>query len=241
MLSLLALDSSTEILVVALSHAGGVSFHEGEGGAKSSELMLPQAQSLLDGAGLGLAQLDAIAFAAGPGAFTGLRTACAVAQGLAFGAGKPVLAVDSLQLLAEDFRLHQPAPLQAAQAVWVVVDARMDEIYAAAYVWQADRWQPLQAPALFGIEALLQRWRQQPPAAVVGNALAAFPALGEALAESACLLQPASHSRARALLSLARQGWDQGLQLDAAQAMPVYVRDKVALTTEERLAARTSS
>lgn len=241
MSSLLALDSSSEILVVALVHAGGVFCHEGEGGPKASERMLPQAQALLGQAGLTLAQLDAIAFAAGPGAFTGLRTACAVAQGLAFGAGKPVLALDSLQLLAEDFRLQQAAALRPDQLLWVTVDARMDEIYAAAYTWQGERWQTVQVPALFSVDSLLQCWAQYPPAAVAGNALDAFAALTQALAVSSCPQQAASRSRAQALLSLARQAWDQGLQLDAAQAMPVYVRDKVALTTEERLVARAST
>ena len=98
--------------------------------------------ALLAEAGCTLAELDAIAFGCGPGAFTGLRTACSVAQGLAFGAGKPVLAVDSLMLVAHDARSQH-----AADEVWVAMDARMDEIYAAAYRWLGTRWAVLSTPA----------------------------------------------------------------------------------------------
>ena len=92
---LLALDTSTDTLALALSSPGGIHLHEGEAGAKSSARLVPELMQLLAGAGLGLPQVDAIAFGRGPGAFTGLRTACAVAQGLAYGAGKPVLSLDS--------------------------------------------------------------------------------------------------------------------------------------------------
>src|SRR5262245_47658224 len=117
---------------------------------------------MLDEAGCTLRQLDAIAFGRGPGAFTGLRAACAVAPGLAFGAGKPVLSLDSLMLVAQD------AP--CAQC-WVAMDARMDEIYAAHYRFDGARWHTLSAPALYTLEALNAQWRAAPPAAVAGSAL----------------------------------------------------------------------
>ncbi|HLO93337.1 MAG TPA: tRNA (adenosine(37)-N6)-threonylcarbamoyltransferase complex dimerization subunit type 1 TsaB [Burkholderiaceae bacterium] len=234
---LLALDSSTETLVVAVSREAELLTHESEGGARASEQMVPQAMALLAQAGLGLDQLDAIAFAAGPGAFTGLRTACAVAQGLAFGASKPVMAIDSLMLVAEDLRLQQPEA-RLAGPCWVLMDARMNEIYAAAYLWRGDHWDTLRPPALHDLPAVTAALRDLPPQAVAGNALEVFarelaPLLPASLPQAA---RP--RSRAAALASLARQGWAAGRAVDAAEAMPVYVRDKVAQTTAERLAAK---
>ena len=225
---LLALDSSTDKLAVALSGPAGLTLYEGAGGAQASERLLPEIQRLLSEQGLALQDLDAIAFGRGPGAFTGLRTACAVTQGLAMGANKPVLALDSLMLVAEDARQQSPdfnGPL------WVAMDARMDEIYAAAYEFRDGQWQTLQPPALYAPAALVQRWGA--PGAVAGSALNVFVAhLGEP-----ALSWPQEASRARALAALAEQAWARGELLDAAEAQPLYVRDKVAFTTAERLAA----
>jgi tRNA threonylcarbamoyladenosine biosynthesis protein TsaB len=234
---LLALDSSTDALTLALTGAGGQPLHvyEGEGGAKASETLLPQAQALLAAAGLALSDVDAIAFGRGPGAFTGLRTACAVAQGLAFGAGKPVLALDSLMLVAEDARLQaQSAGQDLPETIWVAMDARMGEAYAAAYAWQGERWQTRVEPALYSPEALFARWQHEAPQALCGSALDEFPLLASVAVPS----WPQQQRRAEALAGLAVQAWAQGLQIDAAEALPLYVRDKVALTTQERLAAR---
>jgi tRNA threonylcarbamoyladenosine biosynthesis protein TsaB len=232
--TLLALDTSTERMALSLCSAQGQWIYEGEGGAQASERLLPEALSLLVQAGLTLSQLDAIAFGQGPGAFTGLRTACAVTQGLALGAGLPVLAVDSLMLVAEDARVQA---LQAGSALqselWVAMDARMGEIYAACYEYDGHRWQVLQAPALYKPEVLQQDWGE--PAAVAGNALTVF---ASSLRVGAARCWPEMRSRAHALAALAAQAWEAGLQQDAALAMPVYVRDKVALTTQERLMAR---
>ena len=99
---LLAFDTSTEALAIALVLPGRTLVVETEGGALASTRLIPQIVALLERGGSTLAQLDAIGFGRGPGAFTGLRTACSVAQGLALGAGKPVLPIDSLMLVAED-------------------------------------------------------------------------------------------------------------------------------------------
>jgi tRNA threonylcarbamoyladenosine biosynthesis protein TsaB len=240
---LLALDSSTESMALALVTPAGRLLHEGEGGAKASAQMVPAALALLAQAGLALADVDAIAYGQGPGAFTGLRTACAVAQGLALGAAKPVLAIDSLMQVAEDARQQAAAGgIALGDTVWVAMDARMNEIYAAAYRWQdglqGGRWQPLAAPALYSAESLNARWAELPPAAVAGSALVVF---GAALQTGEASRWPEPRSRAAALAELSQQAWDAGAQRDAAEAMPVYVRDKVAFTTAERLAARTPS
>src|SRR3954451_18934820 len=129
MAALIAFDTSTERMSVALQSGDRVLARDGSGGAQASTTLLPAIVGLLEEAGLALADLDAIAFGRGPGAFTGLRTACSVAQGLALGAGKPVLPIDTLLAVAEDGRQADEQP----QRVWVAMDARMNEVYAAQY------------------------------------------------------------------------------------------------------------
>ncbi|HEY8881484.1 MAG TPA: tRNA (adenosine(37)-N6)-threonylcarbamoyltransferase complex dimerization subunit type 1 TsaB [Roseateles sp.] len=221
--SLLALDSSTDTMALALVAPGQVQVFEAQGGAQASARLLPEVKALLAGAGVAMADLDAIAFGQGPGAFTGLRTACAVAQGLAFGLDKPVLAIDSLMLVAEDARAQG-----AGDDVWVAMDARIGEIYAARYRWTDGAWTVVEAPALYKPEALAAHWGQ--PAAVAGTALTEYAAALGALPHA----WPQARSRAAALGALALAAWQRGETRDAAEALPVYVRDKVALTTAER-------
>jgi tRNA threonylcarbamoyladenosine biosynthesis protein TsaB len=223
---LLAIDCSTERLVLAVGGPNRAWTRDEEGAARASSRLLPLAFELLAEAGLGIASLDAIAFAAGPGAFTGLRTACACAQGLAVGGGLPLLALDSLALVAEDARGQG-----AAGAGWVAMDARMGEAYAGAYHWQDGGWWVIEPPALWTPDALVARWADEPPAWVAGSALAAL-----ALPSGAARRIEQPQDRAAALLRLAQQAWQAGATLDAAQALPLYVRDKVALTTAERCA-----
>lgn len=220
---LLALDSSTDTMALALVTPEQTKVFEAAGGAQASARLLPEIRALLAGAGVAMDDLDAIAFGQGPGAFTGLRTACAVAQGLAFGLGKPVLAVDSLLLVAEDARAQG-----AGDDVWVAMDARIGEIYAARYRWAGGAWQVIEAPALYAPDALAAHWGQ--PAAVAGTALTEYAAALGTLANA----WPQARSRAAALAALAQAAWQRGETLDAADALPVYVRDKVALTTAER-------
>jgi tRNA threonylcarbamoyladenosine biosynthesis protein TsaB len=227
---LLALDTSTQRLVLALEVDGTIRGLDEDGGARTSTRIVPALLALLADAGLAAGDLDAIAFARGPGAFTGLRTACAVAQGLAFGAGRPVVPLDSLLIVAEDARLHA-----GTEALWVAMDARMDEIYAAEYRWRGGRWDVLQPPALYALDALNAQWRTSPPACVAGSALDAF---GARLDAGEARLVGASHDRAAALAAVARRAWQAGEAVDAAQALPLYLRDKVALTVAERSARR---
>lgn len=234
---LLAFDTSTEQLAVALLAPDGRRWHRDEpGGAQSSARLLPLAQALLAEAGLAPADLQAVAFGAGPGAFTGLRTACAVAQGLAFGLGTPVLPVDSLLLVAEDARLRCETP---DGPWWVAIDARMGEAYAAQYDWQPGAgWQARTAPALYSVPALAAVWQAEPPLRVAGNAVTAF-ATQLPVGQAACW--PDATGRAAALLRLAEAAWQQGVRLDPADALPLYLRDKVALTTAERAAQRAAA
>jgi len=233
MTTLLAFDTATERMTVALSHRGRVASRAGEGGAKASTTLLPAIFDVLAEAGIVLADLDAIAFGRGPGAFTGLRTACSVAQGLAFGADKTVLPIDSLLAVAEDARVE--AGLHGR--VWAVVDARMDQVYAAEYEHVDGRWSTRVAPHLTTCQALAERWRGDPPDAVAGNAIGVF---GARLETGFAALAPAATSGAIALLRLAERGFADGDAVDPALALPVYVRDHVADTITEREARRAS-
>lgn len=226
----LAFDTATEHLSIALQVGDAVWSHDGPGGAQASATLIPGIMGLLAQAGIGLRDLDAIAFGRGPGAFTGLRTACAVAQGLAFGADRPVLPIDTLLAVAEDARSNG-----APDDVWVVMDARMDEIYAAHAVFESGRWRYAVAPILCSPQALNERWSGAPPRALAGSALAAF---GERLDGGHALRWPDALPRARAMLPLAAALWTQGGAVDAALALPLYLRDKVAQTMVERAAAK---
>ena len=231
---LLALDTATECLAVAVV-AGDRHWAAAEaGGPRASQRLLPLAFELLAAAGLAPADLDAIAFGRGPGAFTGLRTACSVAQGLALGLDRPLLALDSLALVAEAARARH-----GIDALWVAMDARMDEVYAGEYRWDGASWSAAQEPALWTLAALHAQWQRTPPAALAGSALAAF---GERLRSGAALRvadgdDARGRGRAEALARLAAQAWARGEWIDAADALPLYLRDKVALTTAERAAA----
>lgn len=234
---LLAFDTATELSCVVVCTPAGMLARADAGGPQASMTLLPTLLGLLAEADCRLNDLDAIAYGRGPGAFTGLRTACSVAQGLAFGAGKPVLALDSLMLVAEAVRPALAA--QGVDRVWIVQDARMDEVYAAEYRWgeASQRWATLTAPALYPPEVLNLRWAECPPCAVAGSALAA---LRERLqpGEAQVLPGPSPRQRAEALGALAAAAWADGPRLDAAEALPLYLRDKVAATTAEREALR---
>lgn len=230
MTTLLAFDTATERMSIALAAQDRVWSHEGAGGAQASAALIPAIMALLAEAGVTLRELDAIAFGRGPGAFTGLRTACSVAQGLALGAGKPVLPIDTLLAVAESARLGT-----AQQRVWASIDARMNEIYAAHYAFEAGRWRVLAPPFLTTAELLSERWDAEPPQAIAGSALAVFR--GE-LRTGAARLVPDAAPHAQAMLPLAQALWNDGGALDAALAIPLYVRDKVAQTTAERDALR---
>jgi len=223
-LKLLAFDTSTDTLSVAVSCDGPPMAQQGPGGAHASATLIPAIQALLAHAGITLRELDAIAFARGPGSFTGLRTACSVAQGLGFGAGVPLLPVDTLMVVAEQARMAA-----GANEVVAVLDARMDEVYFGLYAWEQGVWQVREAPQLGRPEdvEVPAGWR------LAGNALQVY---GRRLARSAERIEALPN--ARALLRLAPSLIAAGQAVAAADALPVYIRDKVAQTTEERAAVR---
>ena len=238
MTCLLALDTSTQGMSLALIIGGDVLVYDGVGGGEASGQLIPQAQQLMAQAGLIWSQLDAIAFGRGPGAFTGLRTACSVAQGLALGADRPVLPLDSLMVVAQDACEMMDAP-----STWVVTDARMGEVYAAQYRWCADEplplgmtgcWRVLTEPLLSTPEAMLSRWSDRTPTHLAGNALLAFSDAFSDAKLPGVRLFPRAQIRGHALAAVALQAWACGGAVDAALALPLYVRDKVAQTMAER-------
>ncbi|MCG2654277.1 tRNA (adenosine(37)-N6)-threonylcarbamoyltransferase complex dimerization subunit type 1 TsaB [Hydrogenophaga sp.] len=249
-LRLLAIETSTDTLSVAVG--GGVPGdapwqHTGPGAAQASATLLPVVQSLLTQAGWALRELDALVFARGPGSFTGLRTACAVAQGLAYGAqgagragGVPVLPVDTLLALAEEARHQRALAGQAPpRVIAALLDARMDEMYVALYACGPLGLDPvpLQPPRLCA-PADLGEWLQQglPQALAPGDCLLAgnvFPSYGAQFSDLAGERQTALPTAA-ALLRLAPALLAAGRAVAAHEALPLYVRDKVAQTTAER-------
>lgn len=247
---LLALDTATEHLHIALvagTADGAVRTRALPGGAQASAGLLPALQALLDDAGLRWADVDAIAFGSGPGAFTGLRTACSVTQGLALGLDRPVLVLDTLMAVAEDARQRAPQACPAGQTVWVLQDARMDELYAAAFTWDGQRWQATDGPALWPLDEPLRRWAASAEASqacvrLCGNALVQCASALAGLPASLCLPDGGQAvPSGAALAALARQAWAEGCAVDAALALPRYVRDKVAQTTAERTAGRAAA
>lgn len=232
-MSLLAFDTSTEVMSIAVSRTvdGAVSVweHTGAGGSQASAHLIGQVMALLQQADLSLKDLDAICFGAGPGSFTGLRTACSVAQGLAYGAGVPVLAVDSLLAVAEEARF-QALVDQPACRITALLDARMDEMYAATWGWDGALWTELAESALLRPEAL-----QTQGDVLAGNVFGVYAGrLGTEHGGAQSTAQVIALPTAAAMLRVAPHMLAAGLAVDAALALPRYIRDKVAKTTAER-------
>ena len=235
-MNLLAFDCSTDQLSAAVQRGNAQWRTNAAGGAHASGAIINTLSGLMGRAGLALPDLDAIVFGRGPGAFTGLRTACAVAQGLAYGArahgsGLPVLPVDTLLAIAAAVR-QQHARMRSVLAL---LDARMGEVYTAEYafentgMWRCVREPQVCAPENVPAPAL-------PSTVLAGNAFAAY---GERLpAALAGLQRIETLPTATALLRLAPTLLAAGLAVPAEQALPRYIRNCVALTTAEREAAR---
>ena len=223
---ILAIDCSTEWLAVAAGdEASSIERREAAGQAHSQRA-LPLVNLLLSECGWKLADLHGIAFGAGPGSFTGVRIACGIAQGLALGASLPVVPVATLEALAQTaWRMH------GEERVVACLDARMQEVYVAAFEREASAWREVVAPMV-----------RKPDDVVIapgawfgaGEGFATYPALPKRLSLhglDATILPTAS-----AILELALPRIAAGLGVDAAHALPLYVRHRVALTSTERAA-----
>lgn len=224
-MNFIALETSSEHASVALYLDGEIREQSLEGHANHSEHILSVIGRLLSDAALRLDDLDGVAFGSGPGAFTGLRLSCGIAQGFALGAGLGIVPVCSLAALA----------LQSeGERVFVATDARMNEVYHCTYRLDAGLAVPLAEPACHAAETLPLpdgNW------AGIGSAFAAYeaillPRFGTRL--NAC--NPDAVPRAQDIARLAVARFSAGDVIPAEMATPLYVRDKVAFTTAERRA-----
>jgi tRNA threonylcarbamoyladenosine biosynthesis protein TsaB len=220
---LLAFETATRRLSVALWLDGKLLERSADMPNSGSEVLLPWTHELLTEAGLTLKLLDGIAFGAGPGGFTGLRLACGVTQGLAWGLDIPVAPVSTLQALA----------LAAGNGdVWAVLDARMNEVYAAEYRVSGEGVEELSPPVCLPPAVLPAPTFSRGSA--IGDGFAAYPELQSRAA--GLTVHSDGWPTASAVARLGARMFAQGGGVAAIDAQPIYVRDKVALTTAERLA-----
>lgn len=229
--TLLAIDTATEFCSIALMRAGRVVERTEFVGQSHSSVVLPWIEAMLGEQALRLADCDAIAFGAGPGSFTGLRIACGVTQGLAWGAERPVVPIGNLAAMAFVAAGHAGSPRRVACAI----DARMREAYWAVFDVAGDDVREISPPALSAAADLAENVRAFAPAVVAGNALSAFTESWPAGQEQ---LLPDLRASAGAIAVLAARAWHEGRTVAPAEARPVYVRDRVALTVQDRLQAR---
>jgi tRNA threonylcarbamoyladenosine biosynthesis protein TsaB len=208
--------------------------------AKNSDVLLGEIRLLLTQAGVSLSQLDAIAFGAGPGAFTGVRVACGVAQGIAMGCDIPVLLVNNLLCLAAQF---EPAALNMPQSINVlsVLDARMGEAYLAGYCIALADGQSHHNFVEIIAPQLLTQLANNPnawPAAmferswhVVGSGAGLLPAQ---FAPYCGTKSPHLIAHAIEIAALGAAAFKRGEAIDCAYAVPFYLRNNIAQTIEER-------
>jgi tRNA threonylcarbamoyladenosine biosynthesis protein TsaB len=225
MRTILAIETSSELASAALSYKGQVISRETSGVHTHSQTVLPMVQELLAQAGITLAQCDAIAFGAGPGSFTGVRTACGVAQGVAFGLDLPVIPIVTLQAMAQACR-----EACGADEVLVLLDARMEEVYWAQYRYR-DGWQTVTEPTLSAASAVSAIGK----VTACGNALIAYASAFDTMPfvkEVRRDVMP----HAVQVAQLAQVEFAAGRMVNARDAQPLYLRNKVAFTTSERLA-----
>ncbi len=223
-MKILALETSTQYCSAALWQ-DGISLSRNElAGQKHSEMLMPMLGALLQDAGCGIQDMDGIAFGSGPGSFTGVRIACGVAQGLALGACLPVSDISTLLAMAEG---------SGHAHVIAALDARMGEIYCAAYEKQEEGWKTVCEPVLCKPEdapfVIGGGWFG------AGSGFAAFrEILQKRYAGQLVGMDVDAVPRAEHIAALGALQFAGGLGLDAAQAQPFYLRDKVALKTAER-------
>jgi tRNA threonylcarbamoyladenosine biosynthesis protein TsaB len=221
--NILALDTSTHACSAALSIAG-VTHERFELAPRGhTQLILPMLDNLLSEAGFTLADIDAIAFGCGPGAFTGLRIAAGIAQGIAFGANLPVLPISSLAALAQGARRKT-----GASHVLAALDARMGELYWGAYQCDAQGIMMLQ-----GNQSVCSPDFAPLPAGGkwlgVGSGWDAYgPALLTRLSTSLCGYELDCYPRAQDIAFLADAKFGQDAGVKAADALPVYLRNEIA-------------
>jgi tRNA threonylcarbamoyladenosine biosynthesis protein TsaB len=220
-MKIIALETAADPGSIALWCDGVVFAASCPEGLSNSETLLPLVEAALREAGLGFADLDAVAFGMGPGSFTGLRVACGVAQGMAVARDLPILGIGTLEAMAL---------ASGGDRVIVALDARMGEVYFGLFeqgVLQGEIG--VYAPEAVSLPTS-DGWL------ACGNGLAAYPSLRERLAPWVAAWQPEIMPSAEAVVRLAAPRLERGEMIDPADATPLYVRNKVAQTVAERLA-----
>ncbi len=224
-MNLLAIETSTEYLSLAASRDERVTERSMLAGQRHSELLIDEIDALLAAAGLGVGEIDAVVFGAGPGSFTGLRIACGAAQGLALARGIALIPVGSLEAVAEGSH---------SEKVIVCLDARMGEVYHGAYVRSGNvQWEEVSPPGLFAPAdvPLLSghAWTGCGSGFGVHSGV-----LRQRYGASLAAILPDLVPQAGPMLRLAGPRFLRGEAIDPAMAAPFYIRDKVALKTSER-------
>ncbi len=222
-----AIETSSDWCSVALWRDGEIAALERRVPHRHSELALPMLEDLLKTSGLSAAQLDAVAFGAGPGSFTGLRIACGLAQGLALARGLPVIGVSAFEAIAQE-----AAAESGAARVVACIDARMREVYYAALEKHGGPHSHLWREVMPG-QCVAPRAAPAPPGdgwIGCGSGFGAFPAF---LQNKIKLVKAEIHPTALAVAQLAAPRLAAGEGVDAALATPLYLRDKVAFTKRE--------
>ena len=226
-MNLLAIETSTELCSAALLRGDELFVEEVLAPNQHAERLAPMVRRLLARSGLAAADMDAVAFGQGPGSVTGIRIACGLAPGLALGAGRPVVGVSSFLALAEQAN---------ASRVVAALDARMGETYLAAYSRMGGDWQAAIEPGLFAQGALPalpgHDW------VATGSGFDAFDWLRGAYSAQVGNRIEGDLPRAGAVARVAARKLARGESMPAEQAAPLYLRDKVAMTTRERQAAK---
>ena len=237
MTRILAIDTSTAWCSVALSLGDETPILRHElVSAGASQLVLPWVQTLLEQANMKLNELDAIAVGIGPGAFTGVRLGVAAVQGLAISCDLPIVAVTSVDAIAAQLSKTHNFELAKPRIFVIAIDARMDEIYWAKY---ASPIQKEDLPKRVG-DIHLSKPEELDLTDIQFLAGSALTVYGERLFAKTITPLPSTalddqiHLSALGVLVIAKQALKEGRQINVRQLEPLYVRDKVALTTQER-------
>ena len=226
--NIISIETSSDIASVALLHGGKVHTDSRDGFSTHSMTVLPMLQSLLTAEGLTLKDCDAIAFGCGPGSFTGLRTACGIVQGIAFSSGLPVIPVTTLEAMAESCRCQT-----GATEVLPVLDARMHEVYWGQYHYENGTWQAVTEPQLSAVSDI----HPKGDVTFCGNALTAY-AEDFAPVVTGFKQEPGIFPEAASIAILAETRFKAGNTVPVEAVQPLYLRNKVALKTAERMALR---
>ncbi|WP_179214387.1 tRNA (adenosine(37)-N6)-threonylcarbamoyltransferase complex dimerization subunit type 1 TsaB [Aeromonas veronii] len=221
-LKILAVDTATEACSAALLVGDKLFSRWEEAPRDHTRKILPMVQAVLEDAGISLSDLDAIAFGRGPGSFTGVRIGISVAQGLAFGAGVPLIGISTLAAMAQGAYRRD-----GAQQVLTAIDARMNEVYFGRYELIDGRMQLVGDEVVSEPVALVDvRGKLAGPVTCVGTGFETYGDTLSGLADELAVSQ-VRFPAAEDMLPLARAAWLAGEAVPVEQATPVYLRDKV--------------